>query len=778
MATKKELDDMLNDLTNNSKPAKKKKIHIPEPDNAPLDDVLDALDSEKKQSVDPQPKKVRTLDPAEKTQVFGNKPAGAFDKKFGKKLKPIPSTPVERPVYPDDEPSPVKKKKMKIVISGELPDYEAIRQQELEKDRAAKAAEEARKAEEAAAEEARIAAEKIAEMRRIEEAKAAEEAEKAALERQRLAEERAKEEAIIAEKRRQAEEKAKEEARAAAERMRLAEEQAAEEERLAAEAKRLEEENAAEAKRLAEEKAAEEVRLAEEAKRLEEENAAEEEKLAAEAKRIAEIKAAKKAKKKKRQQENRARQAAEKAAREAEKKAAETEEDALDAIADAEEVSEKLPDIENVADAVEADTEETAVDAADEVDEAIEALGAAAADPEAEMLAEDPEFAAYLAKQKAKAEKKKNGKKGGLLAKIKSLFASDVFDEDEQADFADEPENDDDIDDIDSEDEQMFYNDGSADAEELVNEAIAAINEEPVISADEAAHVEEKAQEDNFSIEEIDEDEKTPENVTAEDIPDDDTDEENSGLTSTLEDILDEDPEELVKSQSEQAEFGIHPKSMKIVKAKRRKYAVLGIICGVLALIGLCAIIAKGVGMIRNIGSANDKKDRFVNVIYPAAIMDIDAFNTPSELSSEQIITATLWSIIMDKDKIGNYESQLGDTVSIPDVDVEKYAVELFGENIPAFEHCTVGPVEARFYYSNGAYNVKLRPITFTYAPDVRSVVKSGDIYTLTVDYIDELPEWMPKSVAKTVEYQLTEKGDGSYTIDSMRIISVKSSNL
>lgn len=748
MATKKELDDMLNDLTNNSKPAKKKKIHIPEPDNAPLDDVLDALDSEKKQSVDPQPKKVRTPDPAEKTQVFGNKPAGAFDKKFGKKLKPIPSTPVERPVYPDDEPSPVKKKKMKIVISGELPDYEAIRQQELEKDRAAKAAEEARKAEEAAAEEARIAAEKIAEMRRIEEAKAAEEAEKAALERQRLAEERAKEEAIIAEKRRQAEEKAKEEARAA------------------------------EAKRLAEEKAAEEVRLAEEAKRLEEENAAEEEKLAAEAKRIAEIKAAKKAKKKKRQQENRARQAAEKAAREAEKKAAETEEDALDAIADAEEVSEKLPDIENVADAVEADIEETAVDAADEVDEAIEALGAAAADPEAEMLAEDPEFAAYLAKQKAKAEKKKNGKKGGLLAKIKSLFASDVFDEDEQADFADEPENDDDIDDIDSEDEQMFDNDGSADAEELVNEAIAAINEEPVISADEAAPVEEKAQEDNFSIEEIDEDEKTPENVTAEDIPDDDTDEENSGLTSTLEDILDEDPEELVKSQSEQAEFGIHPKSMKIVKAKRRKYAVLGIICGVLALIGLCAIIAKGVGMIRNIGSANDKKDRFVNVIYPAAIMDIDAFNTPSELSSEQIITATLWSIIMDKDKIGNYESQLGDTVSIPDVDVEKYAVELFGENIPAFEHCTVGPVEARFYYSNGAYNVKLRPITFTYAPDVRSVVKSGDIYTLTVDYIDELPEWMPKSVAKTVEYQLTEKGDGSYTIDSMRIISVKSSNL
>jgi hypothetical protein len=42
MATKKELDDMLNDLTNNSKPAKKKKKD--EQDNSSLDDLLNALD--------------------------------------------------------------------------------------------------------------------------------------------------------------------------------------------------------------------------------------------------------------------------------------------------------------------------------------------------------------------------------------------------------------------------------------------------------------------------------------------------------------------------------------------------------------------------------------------------------------------------------------------------------------------------------------------------------------------------------------------------------------
>ena len=776
MATKKELDDMLDNLRNPSAAKKKtQKAKVSDAfDNASLDDLLDALSDENAAEQAAAPKtRARKENSNEATKVFDKKPVSAFDRKFGKKIKPIPDTPVERPVYPsDDEPSPVKKKKMKIVISGELPDYEAIRQQELEKDRAAKAAEEARKAEETAAQEARAAAEKIADKRRLDEEKAKEEAEKAALERQRLAEERAQEEARIAEKKRLAEERAKEEARIAEERKRLAEERAAEEARIAAEKKAKEEE-----KRLAEERAEAEARFAEKKKR------------------IAEKKAAELAEKRKRLEEEKARLEAEEAAMEAEEaeKIIVSEEDALKALAEADD-SADAADIPVATISDDYGIEEMPENEPDELDEAIEALGAAAA---SHGSIDDDDFADFK-------PKKAKGKKKGFFAKIKEMFSGDVFDEDEQEEFAEKapaetaP--------VDHEDEAMFEQEDSSEADELVSAAIAAINDEPVISAaeekaEEAADaaetvadtVEEKAAEaeDEFEakldevISETEETaaEDTSDDFSIEEVTDEETDESaeeepEDKITSTLEDILDEDPEELVKAQSEQAEIGKSFRPLREIKAKRRKYAVLGIVCGVLALIGLVSLLTGAIGMLKNIGSANDKKDRFTHVIYPAAIMDIDAFNNPSELSSEQIITATLWSIIMDKNKIGNYESQLGDTVSIPDVDVEKYAVELFGENLPAFEHCTVGPVEARFYYSDGAYNVKLRPITFTYAPDVRSVVKSGSIYTLTVDYIDELPEWMPKSVAKTVEYQLTEQNDGSYTIDSMRIISVKTSNL
>lgn len=479
---------------------------------------------------------------------------------------------------------------------------------------------------------------------------------------------------------------------------------------------------------------------------------------------------------------------AEEAAVEAEAEAVTTvsEEEALMALAEADDkAAEDIP-VPTIDD--DYDIEEVKEPERDELDEAIEALGAAAAHPR--TYDEDDLDDDFKPKKRSS-----GGKKKGFFAKIKEMFSGDVFDEDEQEKFAEKPS---DTELVDKEDAAMFEQEDTSESDELVNAAMAAINDEPVVSAAEdvaeeaedtleaaeekaeeyKAELEEAAEEaeetvseavvseeDDFSIEEVAEDEDVEEVLEEKE-------------KSTLEAILDEDPEELVKAQTEQSEIGRPHRLMGEIKAKRRKYAVLGILCAVLALIGLIAIITSGVNMLRNIGNANDKKDRFTHVIYPAAIMDIDPFNNPTELSSEQIITATLWSIIMDKNKIGNYESKLGDTVSIPDVDVEKYAVELFGENIPAFEHCTVGPVEARFYYSDGAYNVKLKPITFTYAPNVRSVEKSGNKYTLTVDYIDELPEWMPKSVAKTAEYQLTEQNDGSYIIDSMRIISVKTSDL
>ncbi len=254
--------------------------------------------------------------------------------------------------------------------------------------------------------------------------------------------------------------------------------------------------------------------------------------------------------------------------------------------------------------------------------------------------------------------------------------------------------------------------------------------------------------------------------------------EEKPKKQSVLKKIMDEDPDELINERSEKTEQDkdISPKKALF---KKRLYAALGVIFAIFALIGVITVAGKGVQMIKNFTTGEIRRDGFTEVVYPAVIMDIESFNSPTELTSEQIVTASIWAIIMSEDKISKYAVNPGtDTVSIPYMDVEAQAVEMFGTDHPEFEHCTVGPPDSRFFYSDGVYNVRVKPITFTYSPEIRSIVKSGSDYTLTVDYVDELPSWMEKSVSKSVEFRLTEKEDGTYYIRSMKILYVKSSQV
>lgn len=251
-------------------------------------------------------------------------------------------------------------------------------------------------------------------------------------------------------------------------------------------------------------------------------------------------------------------------------------------------------------------------------------------------------------------------------------------------------------------------------------------------------------------------------------------------ITSALTKILDEDTDALLNEKSEKTESDEISERKGKKKFRKRLYAIMGVVFAFFAVIGIITSVGKGIGLIKNFTSGEVKKDGFTEVIYPAVIMDIESFNNASELTSEQIITASIWSIIMNDEKISKYSLNAGgDTVSISAYDVEAQAVELFGQDLPEFVHTTLGPVESRFYFDvdRGAYNVKVKPIIFTYHPEIKSIVKSGSDYTVTVDYVDERPAWMEKSVSKSVEFNITEKDDGTYRINSMKILYMKTSN-
>ena len=318
---------------------------------------------------------------------------------------------------------------------------------------------------------------------------------------------------------------------------------------------------------------------------------------------------------------------------------------------------------------------------------------------------------------------------------------------------------------------------GELSVDELMEAAIAAVKGETDPVGDMIDNIRDDAEK---AIADLDND-KSEEEVTADDA--DDADDEpaeekeaesttpKGRITSTLEKIMAEDPDEIIEERSEKAESDelAEPPSGNF---KKRLYAVLGVIFAVLACIGLVTVISKSIGFFGNFTSGNSKKDGFADVIYPTVIMDIESFDDPSQLTSDQVITAAIWSMIMSDGTMDQYEKTF-DVVKVPSVDVESYAVKLFGDNLPELTHTTVGPAESRFYYNDEtkSYNVPITPVTFTYSPEIKSVTKNGNDYTLVVDYIDELPEWLPKTSSKSVQYTLVDTNEG-YTIKAMKVLS------
>ena len=223
MAIRKDIDDMLNSLKNSgeapktesakaaaAQPKQRKSIY----DDMSVDDLLNALtDTKQPEPVEvPEEEEVpvivssvmHTEASTQSTRVFSAAEIAEMEAKAAEKAEPAA------------EEKPVPKKKKKIVISAELPDYEEIRRRDLEKDRLEREAADkaARETEEKARLEAERAAREAEEKARLEAERAAREAEeKARLEAERVAREAEEKARLEAERvAREAEEKARLEA--------------------------------------------------------------------------------------------------------------------------------------------------------------------------------------------------------------------------------------------------------------------------------------------------------------------------------------------------------------------------------------------------------------------------------------------------------------------------------------------------------------------------------------------------------------------------------------
>ncbi|MBR1458330.1 MAG: hypothetical protein IJ595_03005 [Oscillospiraceae bacterium] len=239
------------------------------------------------------------------------------------------------------------------------------------------------------------------------------------------------------------------------------------------------------------------------------------------------------------------------------------------------------------------------------------------------------------------------------------------------------------------------------------------------------------------------------------------------GFRAKLRAALDEDADELAEMKAEPLPEPEEHEGQHFLH--RNSYFVVGVVCAVLAVVGLVTCVSSLLGWIGGFAGGGSVRDEITDVLYPVAVTDMPAFEAVGDIDDSYFLSAAMMDILM-YDDLSVYPANF-DVISIPLQDVLLRARRMFGA-----EYSPV-PVTLRiagefFYYDEDihSYNVPQSPAIFAYAPQIPKIQRSGDVYTVDVLYVSDSAQWQEHSSNYTAQNEkemqvVLEKKNGVWRI-------------
>ncbi len=189
-------------------------------------------------------------------------------------------------------------------------------------------------------------------------------------------------------------------------------------------------------------------------------------------------------------------------------------------------------------------------------------------------------------------------------------------------------------------------------------------------------------------------------------------------------------------------------------------YLVFAIFIIIMSVIGIGSTVNFCTHLISDIANRTELKNELALFLYPVVCVDPPDCENSSELPSTIIVESAIWHIILTGDN-SNYEKQYNTYMYVPAVDVEYSVRSIFGNSVK-IEHQTVGTMDITFTYIEdvNSYLVPINPHYTAYSPRIKDVSSTGDIYTVTVEYI------APSALAvEGIEFETAPQKTMLYTI-------------
>ncbi len=223
-----------------------------------------------------------------------------------------------------------------------------------------------------------------------------------------------------------------------------------------------------------------------------------------------------------------------------------------------------------------------------------------------------------------------------------------------------------------------------------------------------------------------------------------------------------------------------------MAKMKKNKLAFpVGIIAAVLAIIGLIAVIRFSADTVKNLADNSVQKAEFEKMLAPVVMFDPDPFDDLTQADVSQLLNSAVWALLMSDEGADKYPYSEGENfgIVVPQADIEKYFVSLFGTEIDiASLHSSTDMSEYDISYDAAlkSYILPITGIESAYTPKVYEIEKQGSSLILSVGYIGNKAwvqiadgEYTAPEPDKFMKITLRERDGGRY-ISSIQATDVQ----
>ncbi len=182
--------------------------------------------------------------------------------------------------------------------------------------------------------------------------------------------------------------------------------------------------------------------------------------------------------------------------------------------------------------------------------------------------------------------------------------------------------------------------------------------------------------------------------------------------------------------------------SEKTKKSGKNKLAFpIGIIILILAVVGAVSTVRFAADSLKKITDNTADKLKYEQMLEPVVMFDPDPFDDLSQADVSQLLNSAVWALLMSDEGTEKYPYSEGEVfgIVVPQEDIEKYFVSLFGTEIDiASMHPSIDMSAYDITYDAAlkSYILPITGVESAYTPKVYEIDKKGSSVILSVGYI------------------------------------------